>query len=79
MRFYCEFSSLILENLDYCIVLRIFTNDSGDGLMDIKLPNNKVSTISICGCSVPSRQKKVDDNDWIDKNGIHYNDVGLKL
>jgi hypothetical protein len=54
MRFYCEFSSLILENLDYCIV-------------------------SICGCSVPSRQKKVDDNDWIDKNGIHYNDVGLKL
>ena len=48
--------------------------------MTIKnLSDSKEYQADICCCMVPSKQKKVTDNNWIDKDGNHYNDAGIKL
>lgn len=78
IRYYCIYSSQVIG--EECKILKIYKDNNGNDKMTIKnLSDSKEYQADICCCMVPSKQKKVTDNNWIDKDGNHYNDAGIKL
>ena len=79
IRYYCNFSFKIINGGEHFTILKIYKDNNECDMMSIKsLSNNNEIQEKICSCTIPSKQKKVADNDWVDKDGNHYNNAGVK-